>query len=308
MLDRHNINMYYFLMEIRVLRYFLAVAHEGSITNAANYLHLTQPTLSRQLQDLERGLNQQLFIRGAHNITLTQEGLILKKRAEEIIELVDKTEAELNVSPNDIKGEIHIGAGETVLIDRILDVIKEMKEYYPNISYRFYSGNAEDVEEKLDSGILDFGFIGNRENSKYDYIKIPSADIWGVLMRKDDVLAKKKYIVPDDIKEQPLIFSRQALKNNDEKNIFSKWFGVNVDNLNIPITYNLIFNAALMAKKGLGYVMCLNNLANTSLDSDLCFRPLKPEFNMTWIFAWKKGQVFSKAAQIFLERVQEKIK
>ena len=171
-------------MEIRVLKYFLAVAREGSITGAADFLHLTQPTLSRQLKDLEKELGQKLFIRGSHNITLTPEGMLLRKRASEIIEMVEKTESEFNSISEIIGGDIHIGCGETDAMKDVVEVMNDLTHDYPDIKFHIYSGNAEDVTEKLDKGLLDFGvLIQPIDLSKYDHIALPHKDVWGVIMR-----------------------------------------------------------------------------------------------------------------------------
>ena len=182
-------------MEIRVLRYFLTIAREGSITNAANFLHVTQPTLSRQIKDLEDELGQKLFIRGSHNMTLTAEGMILRKRAEEIISMVDKTEEEFNSMETTVGGDSYIGSGETDEIKLVAQVAKELRNSYPDIHYHLYSGNAEDVTERLDKGLLDFGIlIQPADITKYDYLNLPARDLWGVVMRKDSPLAEKKSI------------------------------------------------------------------------------------------------------------------
>lgn len=182
-------------MEIRVLRYFLAVAREGNITAAANFLHLTQPTLSRQIRDLEEELGQQLLIRKSHRIVLTPEGMLLRKRAEEIIAMVDKTEAEFSSMENTIGGDIYIGGGETQAIRQVAELIKELREDYPGIHYHLHSGNAQDVTDRLDKGLLDFGIlIQPADLSKYDFLNLPAKDVWGVVMRKDSPLAKKSLL------------------------------------------------------------------------------------------------------------------
>lgn len=215
-------------MEIRVLKYFLTVAREGSITGAANYLHLTQPTLSRQLQDLERELGQKLIIRGSHNISLTPEGMILRKRAEEILDMVEKTEKEFSSLKNEIAGEIFIGSGETSSIKCVAEVIKEIQAQYPNIKFNLYSGNADDVGEKLDKGLLDFGIlIQPTDISKYEYLSLKSYDTWGLVMRKDSPLASKDFITIDDLFDIPLIASRQVDKITTVKNEYIEWFGEN---------------------------------------------------------------------------------
>lgn len=292
-------------MEIRVLKYFLVVAREGSITKAANSLHLTQPTLSRQLKDFENELGQKLFIRGSHNITLTQEGILLRKRAEEIIEMVDKTEAEFRSIKDIISGDIYIGGGETESIKYIAEIIKGLQSEYPNIKYHIYSGNAEDVTERLDKGLLDFGvLIQPKDLSKYDYVTLPSKDVWGVIMRKDSPLANKNEIKINDLLSLPLICSRQNI-NNFTQNEYFNWFGDNLKKLNIVATYNLIYNASLMVEAGIGYAIGLDKLVNISNESSLCFRPLSPKLESGLDIVWKKNQIFSPAAKLFLEKIKK---
>lgn len=225
-------------MEIRVLRYFLAIAREGSITNAANFLHVTQPTLSRQIHDLEEELGQKLFTRGSHSMTLTAEGMILRKRAEEIISMVDKTEAEFSYMENTIGGDIYIGGGETDAVKLVAQIAKQLRESYPGIRYHLYSGNSDDVTERLDKGLLDFGILIQPANiTKYDYINIPAKDTWGVVMRKDSPLAEKSVIHKEDLLNVPLICSRQAISQERSGNEFAKWFGEDFDKLDIVTTF-----------------------------------------------------------------------
>lgn len=293
-------------MEIRVLRYFLAIAREGSITNAANFLHVTQPTLSRQIHDLENELGQKLFTRCSHNMELTAEGMILRKRAEEIISMVDKTEAEFTSMVEAVGGDIYIGGGETDAIKFVAKVAKELHDTYPNIHYHLYSGNAQDVTERLDKGLLDFGvLVQPADISKYDYLNIPAKDTWGVVMRKDSPLAKKETICKEDLIGVPLICSRQAILEERSKNEFAMWFGEAFDRLDIVTTFNLVYNAAIMVDAGLGYAVTIDKIANTSENSNLCFRPLKPRLDAGLNIIWKKYQVFSSAAELFLERLRE---
>ncbi len=293
-------------MEIRVLRYFLAIAREGSITNAANFLHVTQPTLSRQIHDLEDELGQKLFTRGSHNMALTAEGMILRKRAEEIISMVDKTEAEFTSMEEAVGGDIYIGGGETDAIKFLAKVAKELHDTYPNIRYHLYSGNAQDVTERLDKGLLDFGvLVQPADISKYDYLDIPAKDTWGVVMRKDSPLAEKKTICKEDLIGVPLICSRQVISQERNKNEFAQWFGEDFDKLNIVTTFNLVYNAAIMVDAGLGYAITIDKIANTSENSSLCFKPLEPKLDSGLNIIWKKYQVFSSAAELFLERLKE---
>ncbi|MDO5437945.1 MAG: LysR family transcriptional regulator [bacterium] len=294
-------------MEIRVLRYFLTVAREGSITGAANYLHLTQPTLSRQLMDLEKELGQKLLIRTNHNVSLTPEGMILRKRAEEILDMVEKTENEFSSLKDEISGEIYIGSGETETLKSIAGLIKEIRKSYPKIIFHLNSGIHEDVVEKIDNGLLDFGIVMSPVDlSKYNVINLPENDIWGLVMRKDSKLAEKEFVTFEDMKKIPLILSRKVFRKPTPDDEFFRWFNKNKDKLNIAATHTLFYNAAVMVEEGVGYMFTLDNLANTSKAKNLCFRPIKPKMSASWGLIWKKYQVFSPAAKLFLDKIQEK--
>ena len=294
-------------MEIRVLKYFLAVAREGSITGAANSLHLTQPTLTRQLQELEKELRQKLLIRGKHKVTLTLEGMILRKRAEEIVDMVEKTKAEFLAISGTTGGNVYIGGGESDSIKHVAEINKEIRSDHPEVKFHIYSGNAEDVTEKVDKGLLDFGIlIQPVDVSKYDHITLPEKDVWGVVMRKDSPLAKKKHVELSDLQNIPLLNSRQAIKKTFSKNEFIEWFQGNFDKLNTAVTFNLVYNAAVMVKAGIGYAVTLDKLVDTSEESELCFRPLKPKLESGLDIVWKKHRVFSPAAKLFLDKALEK--
>ncbi|MCM3213493.1 LysR family transcriptional regulator [Niallia taxi] len=294
-------------MELRVLRYFLAVAREGSITAAADLLHVTQPTLSRQLKDLEQELGKKLFIRSSHSIILTDEGLILRQRAEEIVNMVSKLEAEFNSMEDTVSGDVYIGGGETEAMKQIARVVKDLQLKYPNIRYHLYSGNEEDVTDRLDKGLLDFGIlIQPADLSKYNYINIPDKDVWGVIMRKDSPIAVKATIQSSDLLNVPLICSRQAIQQSYSKNDFADWFGEDFEKLNVVTTYNLAYNAAIMVEEGIGYAITLDKIVNTSSDSNLCFRPLDPKLESGLNIVWKKHHVFSTAASLFLQDIQTK--
>lgn len=288
-------------MEFRVLQYFLAIAREESISAAAETLHITQPTLSRQIKELEDEFGKQLFVRGNRKITLTEEGMLLRKRAEEISSLVEKTQLEMNALDNELNGDIYIGGGETQGMRFIIKAIQRMQAAYPMVRFHLYSGNAEDVGDRLDKGLLDFGvFIEPANMSKYDFIKLPAKDVWGVLMRKDSPLAEKEYIVANDLIHQPIIYSSQHMV----KNIISGWMQNDYDKLSFIASYNLIYNASLMVEDGAGYALTLDGLINTTGDSPLCFRPLKPKLEVGLALVWKKYQVFSKPAEYFLKELQ----
>lgn len=294
-------------MDIRVLRYFLAVAREGSVTGAANFLHVTQPTLSRQLKDLEEELGTKLFVRHSHSVTLTPDGMRLRKRAEEVVDMVEKTEAEFAVKEESIGGDIHIGGGETRVMRHLADVIREMREVYPDIHFHLHSGNSEDVTERLDKGLLDFGIlIQPADISKYDYVNLPDKDVWGVIMRSDHPLSTKDVVTRQDLRGQPLLLSRQAIRHTAAKNEFVDWFKEDFDTLDVVGTFNLVYNATIMAAGGIGHVVTLGGLADTSESSGLCFRLLEPRLETGLNIVWKKYQVFSPAADVFLKMIQER--
>ncbi|MEY8390505.1 LysR family transcriptional regulator [Lachnospiraceae bacterium 45-W7] len=291
-------------MDIRVLQYFLAVAREESITKAAERLRMTQPPLSRQLKDLEDELGKQLLIRGSKKVTLTEDGILLRKRAEELVDLMEKTKAELTSSNENINGDIHIGCGETEAISFLAQAAWDLQQKHPLIHYHIYSGDAERVMERLDKGLIDFGLlVGPVDVNKYDYIRLPLKDTWGVLMRKDSSLAEKESILAEDLWNKPLIISHQTSINSE---MFS-WLKTDITKLNIVATYDLVYNASQFVKKGFGYVIALDKLINTTGDSSLCFRPLYPTLEAGLCIVWKKYQVFSKASNAFLQQLQKEL-
>ena len=282
------------------MRYFLAVAKAESISKASEALFVTQPNLSRQMQKLEKELGQQLFIRGSRKITLTEAGQLLKKRAEELIELYDKTEAELTSPIEDISGDVYIGGGESYVLQIIAKTAHTIQADYPNVKFHLFSGDMDAVSEKLDKGLIDFGiFIEPSDLSKYEYMRLPLVDTWGVLMRKDSPLASKEYVTPDDLLNLPIIRSRHS----QGKSNITDWF----NSLNVVATYNLLYNASLLVEQGVGYAVGLDNIINTSGNSNLCFKPFYPKLISHLDIAWKKNQVFSKPAEIFLKTLQQYI-
>ncbi len=285
-------------MELRVLQYFLAVTREQSILGAAESLHLSQPTLSRQLKDMEEELGKQLFIRSNRRITLTEEGMILKKRAEEIMSLVQKTENEISASNETVSGDIYIGGGESDGIRYLLRSAKKLQEDYPDIHFHIISGDQDSVIENLDRGLIDFGIIfGRVDTSKYEYLTAPYSDSFGVLMRKDDPLAAKDVISSNDLIGKPLILSRQS--NNYEN--FAEIVGLKEKDLNVVASYNLLFNGSLMVEEGIGYAIGFDKIINTSGDSPLVFKPLEIQHENKLTIIWKKYQIFAKASQKFLD-------
>lgn len=289
------------VMELRVLQYFLAVSREQSISGAAESLHLSQPTLSRQLKDLEDELGKQLFLRGNRKITLTQEGMILRRRAEEIVNLVQKTEKEIALNDAAAAGDIHIGAGETDAIRLLAKAAGRLRKEHPGIRIHISSGDAADVTDQLDKGLVDFGILFDpKDLSKYDYLRVPQKDAWGVLMRRDAPLAEKEAIRPEDLWEKPLILSRQ----HREGSALAVWLGRAQADLNIVATYSLLYNGAILVDEGLGYALTLDKIINTNASS-LCFRPLTPKLSAGLCVVWKKYQVFTKAAELFLNTLKD---
>ena len=294
-------------MELRVLQYFLAVAREQNISSAAESLHLSQPTLSTQLKALENELGKQLLIRGtkgSRKVLLTEEGMLLRKRAEEILELVRMTESEISLSNEVIAGDVYIGTGESDLIRIFARAAKHIQEKYPDIHYHILSGNASFVQEHLDRGLIDFGVVYSPvDTSIYSTIKIPVHDTWGVLMRRHSPLPKKDAVQPQDLLDKPLILSAQKA----DAWPMSNWFGQDISKLNVVATYNLVFNASLLVEEGLGYAVCFDKLINVSGDSNLCFRPLSPTIEAKASIIWKRYQVLSKAAECFLNELKQEM-
>lgn len=288
-------------MDIRVLKYFLTIAQEENITKAAEILHMSQPPLSREMQNLEKELGVKLFERTNRKVILTNEGALLRQRAEEILELVEKTKSDVRSETENISGEIYIGSGETEGIRTLAKVIYTVREKYPAIHFHLYSGHAEDVSDRLDRGLLDFGICIEPANmSKYDLIKLPTTDRWGVLMRKDDPLAQKETITPKDLLERHIIATNQAMAEGE----FSGWSGGLYQKYNIAATYNLLYNAAILVEEGVGIALCIENVIRDYAENPLCFRPLDPPMNVGLDIIWKKHCIFSKAAEIFLKELQ----
>lgn len=293
-------------MELRVLRYFLAVAREGSFTKASNVLHVTQPALSKQIMDLEGELDCKLFVRGSHSVRLTEDVFLLKRRAEEILEIEERTISEFTRNRSDVSGEIYIGAGETNGIKAVAEVAKQLREKYPAITFDFHSGNAEDIMERLDKGLLDFGLIIQPADiSKYGSVILPNKDTWGIIMNRESELASKKAIKREDLRGKPLIISKQISRRESARGGLLKWLGPDIGRYNIVARYNLLYNASVMAEKGIGYVVGLDKIVDTSLNSALCFRPLIPKLESEMGIIWKKGRLFSTPAKLFLNKIRE---
>lgn len=290
-------------MDLRGLRYFLTIVEEGSIIKAADILHVTQPTLSRQMKDLENECKTTLFQRGnkSQRLVLTEKGLLMKARAKEILSLVHKTEEDMLREDDFIGGTISIGGAESDAMKIVAEAAKELRYRYPDIHFKLYSGNAEDVKEKLDNGLLDFGiFSGLTDMENYSSLMLPAHDYWGLLVRTDSDLADKKSITPSDLFNRPLLVSSQKQVLSS----FCDMYKINLENLDIVGTYNLLFNASLMVQEGVASALCLDKIINTS-DSSLRFIPLMPKHDINLYLSWKKYAVFSNASEMFLKSMKE---
>ena len=286
-------------MELRVLRYYLAVAREENITRAAEILHITQPTLSRQMSELEEELHTRLFERTNRKIILTESGLLLRRRAEELVALADKMEQDFLDSGDELTGLISIGTGVSAAVSETLpEFLKEYSQNYPQVQFELHTGTAEGIKDKLDKGLLDVGILMEPvEVEKYEFVRLPQKEIWGILMPEDDPLAQKTEITPADLQALPLIVSWRI----DEREA-NAWFGGDTVRLNIFCTYDMVDNAALLVERRLGYAFVIQGALKPI--PGLVFRPLYPEVSNTSVMVWKKYQPSSPAVQKFLELVR----
>ena len=286
-------------MEIRTLRYFLAAAREENMTKAAEQLHVTQPTLSKQLKGLEDELGKKLFIRHSFSIALTEEGILLRNRAEDLISMADKIEKEF-LSLDDITGgDIYFGLAESYQIRYLAREIREFKKLYPDLHYHITSGDTEQVTEKLDKGLLDFAVICETpDERKYNYILFPEADYFGVVIPADSPLAGKKRVTAADLTGQPLFCSEQSWEND-----IRPWAKEMFGKLHLEGSFRLSYNGSMFAREGLGILLTLNNLIDTSRDSGMVFRPLSPHLEMKMYLIWNKYQAFTPIAERFLKQI-----
>lgn len=290
-------------MEVRELRYFLEVARNENMTKAAERLHITQPTLSRTLKSLEEELGKKLFIRHSFQIELTDEGMLLRKRAEDVISMVDKILTEFQYMDDIRGGDIYFGLAESYNIRFLAKQIKDFKKIYPNLHYHITSGDTELVTEKLDKGLLDFAILVEEPDStKYEYIKLKDVDIFGLVMPSDCPLAQKEYIEFDDLIGLPLFISEQSWKND-----IPRWCGKRISELTLEGLFRLSYNASLFTKEGLGYLITFDHLIDTSKDSGLTFRPLSPRLECPMYIIWKKNQLLSPIASRFLNSLKNSV-
>lgn len=292
-------------MEVRVLRYFLAVAREENITRAAEILHITQPTLSRQLMALEDELGVQLFVRGKTHISLTQDGMLLRRRAEEIVSLVDKTESEIG-NEDMIEGSITIGAGEFMVMRDLVKVLKTYHEKYPGVTFDMISGNADETKDQINSGLVDLGLLLEPVNIEhFDYLRMKKKERWGLVVRQDHPLAKRETIHPEDIYDEPLILSKRALVQEE----LAHWFKKPLNEMHIIGSLNLNYNASFMVEEGLASMLTLDKESFHYEGSPLVFRPLEPALERGVVLVWKKHQIFTPAMNklmLEIKRIGEK--
>lgn len=288
-------------MDLRVLRYFLTVVREESITKAAEVLHITQPTLSRQLTQLEADLGVKLFTRGTRKITLTNEGMLLRRRAEEITELVDKTEKELVVQEEMIEGTISIGCGELASVNLLPEVLRSFSQQYPLVNYDLFTGPADQVKDRMEMGITDIGLLMEPiDIDKYEYIRLGMEERWVVLMPPDAPLAEKESVTAKDLAELPLILPHRQKARNEIAN----WFGKYYKDIHVLFWNHLTTNAAIMAKNGLAYTITIEGPTLLFDKEQICSRPLYPELTATSVLAWKRQQPFSPAVMKFIEHMK----
>lgn len=288
-------------MEIRVLNYFLMVAREENITRAAQLLHMTQPTLSRQLMQLEEELGVELFHRGKHNVTLTEDGMLLRRRAQEIVTLSEKTRMEFLNKDEIPTGEIAIGCGETRSMSILSESMRSFREKYPGVSFRIHSATADDIKERIEKGLLDIGLLSEPVDiSRYEFVRLPTKEQWGVLVRNDSPLAQKEAVTPEDLRGIPLLLSRRT----PVKNVLANWMGDSFEHMEIAATYNLILNGANMVEHGMGAALCFD--LGVSFEN-LTLRPLSPSMEAGVVLVWKKNQAMPLAQTRFIQYTKEYI-
>lgn len=290
-------------MELRILRYFLEIAREQNMTRAAERLHISQPSLSKEIKKLEEELGHRLFVRTNKNMHLTDEGMLLRRRAEDIVEMADKTVSEFSMLDSIKGGEIRIGCAESRLISYLARSVKSFREMYPDFVFHIFSGDTAPVTERLDRGVLDLALIVEPPNlSKYNFIEIPGSDRWGVVMKRDDPLAERKEVTFSDLYGLSLFCSEQSIRAD-----VPRWCGDDADKLNFAGTFNLSYNGSVFVKEGLGYLLTFDGLIDTSEGSGLCFRPITPPLETKMFAIWKKYQIFSPIAELFLKKLRNDI-
>ena len=291
-------------MELRHLRYFLAVAREGNVTRAAASLPVTQPTLSRQLADLEQELGRELLVRESRGVTLTDDGMLLRKRAEEIVALADRTEREMMADDSQVEGDVWVGGGETRTMELVARTMVAIAHDHPGVRLRLHSGNADDVIERVDKGLLDYGvIIGRNPESRFDSFELPTRERWGILVRNDDPLAEKSVVSMDDLASRRLIVSAQPADANQSMSEIEQLLG-NLSG-NVVSTYTLLYNASLLVEQGFGIALCLDGIVATGAGTPFTFVPTELQPAMQTYLIWKRFQPQSRAASLFLRELKQ---
>ena len=288
-------------MELRVLNYFLMVSQEENITKAAQLLHVTQPTLSRQLMQLEDELGVKLFERSNHSIVLTSDGLLLKRRAQEIVSLAEKTKRELTTE-KELSGEIEIGSGEFKSFSLLADVIAAFSEKHPGVRFHLNSGNADTIKERLENGGLDIGLLADPVDiSRYEFTRLPQKETWGIIAHNDFAIAKRPFVTPKDLIGLPLILPHRRMVREEIQN----WFGDLYGDVNVFATYDLLYNAAIMAQKKMGIILTIEL---ESRFDEVKFVPFAPKMEFGSVLVWKKNQIQSAAMEAFIDFSKKYIK
>ncbi len=288
-------------MELRVLRYFLMAAREENITRAAQLLHITQPTLSRQLMQLEEELGVTLFRRGKYSISLTEEGMLLKRRAQELVALSEKTVEELSHKEEGLCGEISIGCGETRNMSFLAERMVAFRKENPLVRFSLYSATADDIQERMEAGLLDLGLLMEPADvGRYDFIRMPWKETWGILTRRDSELGQKEKIFPEDLREVPLLIPRREVVRHE----LSSWFGDGYERLEVAATYNLILNAAAVVRENGGAAFCFDLGA---VYEELVFVPLAPAVETGAVAVWKKDRFQAPAAYRFIQWLRNSV-
>lgn len=285
-------------MELRVLKYFLMAAREENITRAAERMHVTQPTLSRQLMQLEEELGVELFKRSKHSISLTEDGMLLKQRAQEMISIEEKIFYDLSHKGDILTGTVSVGCGETQTVDELFSLAASFHEKNPNVVFEVYSGIADDIKLRIENGTVDIGLLTEPVDiSKYDFVRMKQKDRWGVIMRCDDPLSEKEYIRPEDLSGVPLIMAKRESVRNEIAN----WFGGYYDELKTAASCDLLYNTIALVKSGIGSAIAIEG---TGTEDGLCFRPLMPSLETGSVMVWKKHRAVSPAVREFITYVK----
>lgn len=292
-------------MEIRTLRSFLAVARESNVTRAARSLHITQPALSRQLSELERELGCELLVRESRGVTLTDAGMLLRKRAEEIVSLTDRAELEIRSPEANIEGDVWVGGGESRAIETVAKVAAQLADEQPGIHLRLHSGNRDDVVERVDKGLLDFGIVfGEEPPTRYDSLKLAWEDRWGMLVRADDPLAARDEITLDELRSRRIIASAQSSKAVSQDDPTITFFGQ--ENFDVVATYTLLYNASLLVEQGVGIAVCFDGIVATGEGSPFAFVPFADMAPVSSYLVWKRYQPLSRACEAFLRTMRKR--